>query len=1741
MSQKINSFSSLKSLFACLIFVLLSVMTTNAQVNHLVISQVYGGGGNTGAPYKNDFIEIFNPTNSSVSLTGYSLQQASATGTSWTVGNLSGVSIGAGKYCLVQCAIGTTTTLPALPTADVTASNISIGVSSGKIALCSSTTALTGSAPTSASIVDLFGWGSTASAFEGAYGPIHTNTTSVSRINGGCTDAGNNSTDFTAGTVNPRNSATAANYCTPSALSVSTIASPQTQGVAFSVTVNAVDLNGTQKNVTSNTLVTLTTNGNAGTLSGSTTGTITTGTSSVVITGVILSGSGTGVTLTATATSGMTLTIGTSNGFNVSSAAANDCAGVPGGTALPGTACNDNNACTINDEWSASCVCAGTIQDTDGDGTCDATDECDNDPNKILAGACGCGNVEVGQSCNDNNACTLNDVITSCGVCLGTPALDTDNDGTCDLTDECDNDPNKILAGACGCGNVEPTTACDDANALTSNDAINFINGSCVCAGLYPVIYYDFATAVYTTSTINNLSASSVLQGNNNGNTVLITTTSSSSGSYSGASAGGNAGAAARIGALNPAAGGSAYFEFTLDADLNYAFTMTEIVLGTRSTGTGPQSIALRSSADGYTSDLATTSVLADNFWAKKSLVLTNFTTIPGAIVTYRLYGYAGAGNAGVNTANWRIDDLNIYGYTTFTPPVSIVQFNSPTQSGSESIGTDQLSITMDIAPVSDVVVAISNLGTGSATSGSDFTFSTASLIFTPAETYPATKTVSVTITNDTEVEAIETINFGLSVTSGTATLGTSSMVYSISSDDLAQLVINEVDYDNNGSDNAEWVEIKNNGTTAVDINGYKLELVNGGATPAVVYTTLTLATTSTLLQPGGYFVVGNNATIANINLLVTPATNLIQNGATDALALKDNSNNLLDAVSYEGNTSGGYSEGAAVNTLIDAGSPNFPSGTIGRYPDGADTGNNMTDLRTLCVGTPGAANTPSTSTFYKDFDADTYGNADSTVAACEAPVGYVSNSTDCNDTSAVSNPAATEICDALDNDCNGTADNGLTFVNYYNDADGDTYGAGTATNACQSPGATYVTNNTDCNDGASAINPGAAEICDGVDNDCTGGVDNGLTFVNYYNDGDGDNFGAGTATNACQSPGATYVTNNTDCDDGASNRFPGNSEICDGVDNDCTGGVDNGLTFVNYYNDVDGDTYGAGTATNACQSPGATYVTNNTDCNDALNYVHALQNWYSDGDMDGYDFSVINTCGPLGPAFTTTPGIYGLGDCNDADASAHPGGIEICGNSIDEDCSGADLICPVSGFAAAVAVNYIGQFGIGVQTAQTVNLSTGTNTVQSPGLGLDKWFSFIATSNAMRIAVVGSLSVEDDNDLSLYETPVDASVQLIPLVAENDVHPGALGIATDGGNETLIFDQLVVGDTYYLCVRNNNNVAGMVNLTISNLLPSSTDIALYTAGTNTFSSTCQNFKVRYRPNSAGYTIHRWASSDISGIPAWSYTIPVTSTVASTVCQLGAIAPANLSGTAQTVYVTVDVLYNLKDAFGTTTPALAIGNAAASFQMASEADLNVRVTDRCPASFKLASSSIATNRSVCGTSRYVWEMTMVAPLSGMPVYVQGSVGGSRILALSTVSGLGNGQRYDVRIASKHVDGVNQTAFGTTQCVKTFGSAGMPTIEEESNIAERSDNGITAMIYPNPTQGQFVNFSIQGLDGELQLKITDAMGRAVFNSRYIIEGSMNTTLDFGQSLANGVYMVEMMQNGIMQTMRMVVSK
>ena len=169
-----------------------------ADVN---ISQIYGGGGNTGATYRNDFIELFNPGASPVSLAGWSVQYASSTGTTWLVTPLSG-SIPAGSHYLVQEAAGTGGVIN-LPTPDAVGTT-AMSATNGKVALASSTTALVGSCPTGGAIIDLVGYG-TANCFEGsAAAPGLTNTTAALRAGAGATDTDDNAADFATGAPTPR-------------------------------------------------------------------------------------------------------------------------------------------------------------------------------------------------------------------------------------------------------------------------------------------------------------------------------------------------------------------------------------------------------------------------------------------------------------------------------------------------------------------------------------------------------------------------------------------------------------------------------------------------------------------------------------------------------------------------------------------------------------------------------------------------------------------------------------------------------------------------------------------------------------------------------------------------------------------------------------------------------------------------------------------------------------------------------------------------------------------------------------------------------------------------------------------------------------------------------------------------------------------------------------------------------------------------------------------------------------------------------------------------------------------------------------------------------------------------------------------------------------------------------------------------------------------------------------------------
>ncbi|MFN7143039.1 MAG: MopE-related protein, partial [Myxococcota bacterium] len=252
----------------------------------------------------------------------------------------------------------------------------------------------------------------------------------------------------------------------------------------------------------------------------------------------------------------------------------------------------------------------------------------------------------------------------------------------------------------------------------------------------------------------------------------------------------------------------------------------------------------------------------------------------------------------------------------------------------------------------------------------------------------------------------------------------------------------------------------------------------------------------------------------------------------------------------------------------------------------------------------------------------------------------------DCDDDDASIHPGAAELCDAadLDEDCDGRADDADDAPgnphDWYPDADGDGFGGGTPTSACDLP-ADHVDDHTDCDDANADAHPGAAEVCDGADNDCDGGADDadpdGPPAVTTYADADGDGYGdPATGAGGC---GVGRVGNDMDCDDGDASVHPAGAEICDGaaVDEDCDGLVD--------------------------------------DADDSMDRS-TLPTVYADLDEDGYGDpdAAYTACDPGVPTAAR------VGDCDDGDDGVHEGLDEVCQDAKDNDCDGTSNDCARTG-----------------------------------------------------------------------------------------------------------------------------------------------------------------------------------------------------------------------------------------------------------------------------------------------------------------------------------------------------------------------------------------------------------------------------------------------------------------------------
>ncbi|MEL6341971.1 MAG: putative metal-binding motif-containing protein [Myxococcota bacterium] len=266
----------------------------------------------------------------------------------------------------------------------------------------------------------------------------------------------------------------------------------------------------------------------------------------------------------------------------------------------------------------------------------------------------------------------------------------------------------------------------------------------------------------------------------------------------------------------------------------------------------------------------------------------------------------------------------------------------------------------------------------------------------------------------------------------------------------------------------------------------------------------------------------------------------------------------------------------------------------------------------------------------------------------------------DCDDDDPAISPNQPEICDGLDNDCDGLVDEDVTTRSFA-DADGDGFGDPDApTDGCGVADG-YVSNANDCDDTRDVVFPGNAESCDLLDNDCDEDVDEGVTTT-FYADEDADGFGDGAASvEACAAPDG-HVIDGTDCDDADTTSFPGGVEVCDEADNDCNGDVDEGVTLT-WYQDIDGDNFGVGDiTTEACTLPSG-YAAQAGDCDDRDVTYHP--DAVEDDCTDPNDY---NCDGSVMYADVDADGWAACQDCDDSRDDVNPDQTEIC-NEIDDDC----------------------------------------------------------------------------------------------------------------------------------------------------------------------------------------------------------------------------------------------------------------------------------------------------------------------------------------------------------------------------------------------------------------------------------------------------------------------------------------
>jgi hypothetical protein len=1369
-------------------------------------------------------------------------------------------------------------------------------------------------------------------------------------------------------------------------------------------------------------------------------------------------------------------------------AAVPDCNGVPGGAALPGTSCNDNNACTINDIWSPTCVCAGTVQDTDGDGTCDANDGCPTDPNKTVPGACGCGVADVattyyadvdgdgfgagapiaGFTCtvppgtvtNNTDGCPSDPNKQAPGVCgcgvadvATTYYADVDGDGfgdpansqagfTCSVpagsvtnnTDGCPTDALKQAPGVCGCGVADtdtdndgladcvdpcpagpnPGTSCNDNNACTINDVIG---ANCQCAGTFqdsdsdgicdandncPNLsgqQGDACNDSNPTTTNDIINASCVCAGTppsqfTVGNVVVL-------------QAGTGTGSLANTG--NPIV----LREFTSTGNPGFSVTVP-------STGATPIVISGSATSEGNLSLSADGSKLV---FAGYAQALPNATAL------------AGSSSGTINRAIGTVDNTGTFARES----VSATFFSGNNPRGAAASGTNFWG-------------AGANQGVNYFGTGTPATIASGKTNLRGAAVFNGQLYVSSASTAGTPaVAGIFAVGSGLPTTSPqtlTTVVGT-------------------------GNANTNGFYLSPAGTTLyVTIGAGGIQKWTNSGTWALAYT-LTFA-----------------------------------DGANSVVADFSGSNPIVYAVSNAG------------NKLLKFTDPNSGSGSVAVTPSTIATAAANTAFRGISFA-PQAC-TPTN--WYADTDGDGFGAGAATLA-CTQPVGSVANNTDDCPTDALKQSPGVCGC--------GVADVAAT---YYADVDGDGFGDPAASQAgftCNVP-AGFVTNNTDdCPTDALKQAPGA----------CGCGVAD--VPATYYADTDGDGFGAGApiAGFTCIVPPGT-VTNNTDncpavvgvigsaCDDGNVNTTGDVLDancVCAGQLIDClgvAGGTALPGTACNDNNAATGnDVYGAncvcaGQLIDCLGVAGGTALPG-TACND--------NNAATGNDVYGANCvcagQLIDCLGVAGGS--ALPGTA----CNDNNAATGndvygancvcagqlidclglAGGTALPGTSCDDsnagttnDVYGANCVCAGTPIGGGCTLNEV-----------TLTLSTDNNGAQT---------SWEIVPSAGGVAVCSGSNYASNTTI--------ASSCCLPNGCYNlrvfDSFGDGMASGTTGGwvlrnaANARIIDN--AGDGIW-----TGPVAQALD---AFCLPIGAD--LLTAATCDQESVTTSFTLQVVENTA-VTAQYNLNNNTSGYQFWIYNPDGTYSrrVFQSHQSPGNGFPSGTPAALRASYFRLNTLTTNPVPGFTLLNVRVRGRVAGTYaefgpacRMKVDPTVNCQTTQltttatpviSCGATVPYPGGAIHANE-VIGANRYQFRFTR-------PGYTRNVSSTSRTLTLSpwSTNPLQPGLCYDVVVRGSFDGGLSWCAFGASCQVCTS----LPAPVADTRELTTTD-AATFTIWPNPNNGEQLSLSIDDLGAEhttVSLDIVDLFGKQLVKRTIAVNGTtLNTVIELNGDLASGMYLV-----------------